>query len=62
MKIINIICALLGIITFTLFVGGLAQSIWESTARFGFPIIVAIVLGLAYAAVIGEIKSGSDKT
>lgn len=62
MKIINIICGLLGIITFTLFVGGLAHSIWESTGRFAFPILVAIVLGLAYAAFIGELKSGPDNT
>lgn len=58
----NLICGVLGIITFTLFVGGLAHSIWESTGRLAFPIIVAIVLGLAYAAFIGEIRSGTDHT
>jgi len=58
----NLICGLLGIITLTLFIGGLAHSIWESTGRFAFPVIVAIVLGLAYAALIGELKSGTDHT
>ena len=58
----NLICGLLSIITFSLFVGGLAHTIWESTGRFAFPVIVAIVLGLAYAALIGELKSGTDHT
>lgn len=59
---VNFICGSLGIITFALFVGGLAHSIWQSTGRFAFPIIVAIVLILAFAAFIGEIKSGTDHT
>jgi hypothetical protein len=59
---VNFICGLLGIITFSLFVGGLAHSIWQSTGRFAFPIIVAIVLLMAYTAFIGEIKSGTDHT
>ncbi len=59
---VNIICGALGIITFSLFVGGLAHSIWESTGRFAFPVIVAIVLIMAFAALIGELKSGIDHT
>lgn len=59
---INIICGSLAIITFTLFVGGLAHSIWESTGRFAFPVIVALVLTMAFAAFIGELKSGIDHT
>jgi hypothetical protein len=58
----NIICGLLAIITFTLFAGGLAQSIWQSTGRIAFPVIVAIVLIMAFAALIGELKSGIDHT
>lgn len=57
----NKICGLLGIITFTLFVGGLGHSIWQSTGFYAFPIIVAIVLVMAFAAFYGEIKSGSGK-
>lgn len=59
---IKIICGLLGMITFTLFVGGLGHSIWKSTGFFAFPTIVAIVLIMAYAAFYGEIKSDSDKS
>lgn len=59
---INKICGSLSFITFTLFAGGLAHSIWESTGRFAFPIIVAIVLTMAFAALIGELKSGIDHT
>jgi ABC-type nitrate/sulfonate/bicarbonate transport system permease component len=59
---INFICGLLAIITFTLFVGGLGYSIWESTGFFAFPVIVAIVLTMAYAGFIGELKSGTDYT
>lgn len=59
---INFICGVLAIITFSLFVGGLGYSIWESTGRFAFPVLVAIVLGMAYAAFIGELKSGTDHT
>ncbi|MGW8227691.1 MAG: hypothetical protein ACWGOW_02265 [Gammaproteobacteria bacterium] len=59
---INFFCGVLAIITFTLFVGGLGYSIWESTGFFAFPTIVAIVLAMAYAAFIGELKSGTDFT
>ncbi len=55
----NLICGLLAIITFTMFIGGLGFSIWESTGRFAFPVIVTIILVMAYVAVIGEIKSGT---
>lgn len=58
----NIICGLLAIITFSLFVGGLAHSIWESTGFFAFPVIVTIVLIMAFAALIGELRSGIDHT
>jgi len=59
---INIICGLLALITFTLFVGGLGYSIWESTGFFAFPTIVAIVLAMAYKGFYDEIKSGPDHT
>jgi len=59
---VNFICGMLGMIVFTLFIGGLGYSIWESTGFFAFPVIVAIVLAMAYAAFIGELKSGTDHT
>jgi hypothetical protein len=59
---INFICGLLAMIIISLFIGGLAYSIWENTESIAFPIIVAIVLVMAYAGFVEEIKSGADHT
>lgn len=59
---INIISGLLAMIMISLFLGGLGYSIWENTESIAFPIIVAIVLGMAYKSFIDEIKSGPDHT
>ncbi len=59
---INFICGLVAMVILTLFIGGLAYSIWDNTGSIVFPIIVAIVLVMAYRAFIEEIRHGADHT
>ncbi len=59
---INFICGLLAMVILSLFIGGLAYSIWDNTGSIAFPIIVAIVLVMAYRGFIEEIKHGADHT
>ena len=59
---INFICGLLAMVILTMFIGGLAYSIWDNTGSIAFPIIVAIVLVMAYRGFIEEIRSGVDHT
>ena len=59
---INLISGLLAMTILTLFLGGLAYSIWENTESIVFPVIVAIVLVMAYRGFIEEIRSGADHT
>ena len=59
---INFICGLLAMVILSLFIGGLAYSIWDNTGSIEFPIIVAVVLVLAYKGFIDEIRSGVDHT
>lgn len=54
---INKICGLLAMIVLSLFLGGLAYSIWENTESIAFPIIVAIVLIMAYVSFLDEVTS-----
>ncbi len=54
---INLICGLVAMIIFSFFIGGLAYSIYDNTGSIAFPIIVAIVLLLAYASLIEELMS-----
>ena len=54
---INLICGLIAMIIFTFFIGGLAYSIFDNTDSIAFPIIVAIVLLLAYASLFEELMS-----
>jgi energy-converting hydrogenase Eha subunit C len=58
---INLMCGLTAMIIFSFFIGGLAYSIFENTGSIAFPIIVAIVLLLAYITLIEEIRSSSHK-
>jgi hypothetical protein len=53
---------LVGVILFSLFTGGLAYSIWDNTDSIAFPIIVVLVLVMAYAGFIQELRHGSDHT
>lgn len=59
---INFICGLLAMVILSMFIGGLAYSIWDNTGSIAFPVIVAIVLVMAYRGFIEEIKSGVDHT
>lgn len=56
----NLISAALALIAITLFLGGLAYSIWENTESIGFPVIVGIVLAMVYKSAYDEIKSGPN--
>lgn len=53
---INRLCGLLAMIVLTLFIGGLAFSIWENTESVAFPIIVGLVLLMAYRSYYDEAK------
>lgn len=59
---INLICGLLAMVLITLFLGGLGHSIWDNTGSIAFPIIVLLVLIMAYKGFIEELKSGPDHT
>ncbi|MCK4795085.1 MAG: hypothetical protein KAV87_65755 [Desulfobacteraceae bacterium] len=59
---INFICGLISVIIFSLFAGGLAYSIWDNTGSIAFPVIVALVLIMAYVGFSDEVKSGPDHT
>ena len=59
---INVLCGLIAMILLSLFIGGLAYSIWENTESIAFPIIVGIVLVMAYAGFFQEAKHGADHT
>lgn len=59
---INVICGLFAMVIVTLFLGGLAYSIWENTESIAFPIIVGIVLTMAYVGFVEELRSGPDHT
>jgi hypothetical protein len=59
---INFICGLVAMVILSLFIGGLAYSIWDNTGSIVFPIIVAIVLAMAYRGFIEEIRHGADHT
>ncbi|NNF97249.1 MAG: hypothetical protein HKM94_10015 [Halobacteria archaeon] len=54
---INLICGLLAMVIITLFLGGLGHSIWDNTGSIAFPIIVILVLIMAYKGFIEELKS-----
>ena len=45
---INLICGLTGVTLLTLFIGGLAHSIWDNTGSIAFPVIVISVLIMAF--------------
>jgi len=58
---INLLCGLIAMIILSFFIGGLAYSIFENTDSIAFPVIVVIVLVMAYASLVEEIKSNSRK-
>lgn len=58
---INKICGLVAMIVLTLFIGGLAYSIWENTESIAFTIIVGAVLLMAYVSYYDEIKADPNR-
>jgi len=56
---VNLICGLFAVVIVTLFLGGLAESIWHSTNSLAFPIITAIVLIAIFVDFWQGVKSGS---
>jgi hypothetical protein len=59
---VNFLCGLFAMVILTMFVGGLAYSIWDNTGSIAFPIIVGLVLIMAYAGFVDELRSGPDHT
>ena len=45
---INLLCGLIGVTILSLFIGGLAFSIWDNTGSIAFPVIVVSVLIMAF--------------
>ena len=52
---INLLSGLVAMIVFSLFTGGLAVSIYRNTGSIAFPIIVVLVLLMAYATWIEQL-------
>lgn len=59
---VNFLCGLFGMVVLTMFLGGLAYSIWDNTESIAFPIIVGVVLVMAYVSFFDELRSGPDHT
>lgn len=59
---INFICGSLAMFILSLFLVGLAYSIWDNTESIAFPVIVGIVLVMAFVGFIDELRSGPDNT
>ncbi len=57
---INLLCASIAVIGISLFVGGLAYSIWDNTDSIAFPIISFLVLLMAYKSAYDEYVSGPN--
>jgi len=58
---VNFICGLIAMVIVTLFLGGLAYSIWENTESIAFPIIVGAVLIMAYTDFLQSLFSRNNK-
>ena len=56
----NIFSAIASLVVITAFLGGLAYSIWENTEDIAFPIIVAIILAMAYRSAYDEFKEANN--
>jgi hypothetical protein len=54
---INLLCGLVAMAILTLFIGGLSFSIYENTESIAFPMIVIIVLVMAYVSLYDELRS-----
>ena len=59
---VNLLCGVFAMVVLTLFLGGLAYSIWDNTESIAYPIIVGAVLVMAIVGYIDELRSGPDHT
>jgi len=53
----NLLCGLIGMGILTFFIGGLSFSIYDNTGSIAFPIIVAVVLVMAYVSLFDEVRT-----
>ncbi|MEJ2464373.1 MAG: hypothetical protein P8045_01560 [Candidatus Thiodiazotropha sp.] len=58
---VKMLCGVLAMVILSLFLGGLALSIYENTGSIAFPAIVVIVLLMAYVSLFDELRSKSHK-
>jgi hypothetical protein len=58
---VKMLCGVLAMVILSLFLGGLALSIYENTGSIAFPVIVVIVLLMAYVSLFDELRSKSHK-
>jgi hypothetical protein len=58
---VKMLCGVLAMVILSLFLGGLSFSIYENTGSIAFPVIVVIVLLLAYVSFYDELRSKSHK-
>ncbi|MEJ2691840.1 MAG: hypothetical protein P8166_02005 [Candidatus Thiodiazotropha sp.] len=58
---INMLCGVVAMAILTLFIGGLSFSIYENTGSIAFPVIVIIVLVMAYVSLYDELRSKRRK-
>ena len=58
---INLICGTLAVIVASLFIGGLAISIWDNTGSLAFPVIAVVVLTMTYTDFVQSLLSERRK-
>jgi hypothetical protein len=58
---INMLCGVVAMAILTLFIGGLSFSIYENTGSIAFPVIVIVVLVMAYVSLYDELRSKRRK-
>jgi hypothetical protein len=58
---VKMLCGVLAMVILSLFLGGLALSIYENTGSIAFPVIVVIVLLMAYVSLLDELRSKSHQ-
>lgn len=58
---LNLICGLAGVTIVTLFLGGLAHSIWNSTGSLAFPVITVVVLIMVFVDFWDNLREENSK-
>lgn len=57
---LKILCGLVAVVIVSLFVGGLAYSIWEGTGSIAFPVIAGAVLMMVYVDYWQFVRKGDN--